>query len=204
VSVPKEDVTERAARIDELVRAILPRNSIPSHVRPAHLLDDDVVPPPRISSKVLALRELLRSGGRLGDLVDTAIATSRDVAEYYQPRLCSDVVESLHIAGLDAKNRVLLSMCVARGGVASCAVTPRDILRPLVLNACVSGIVVHNHPSGDPQPSAADIALTDQLKRGADVLGVRLLDHIVIGASGYFSFLDAGLLAHLGTPSSEG
>lgn len=73
--------------------------------------------------------------------------------------------------------------------------TPADVLRPLLLNACSGAIVVHNHPSGDPTPSRDDIELTDRIVRGANVLGLRLVDHLIVGAEGYFSFLDGGLLS---------
>ncbi len=181
--------------IDELVATLLPRVPLPAHLRPSHLLDDAVVPPAKHATKVLALRELVRRGGRADNLLHERVGSSRDVAEFFLPRLRGDTMESLHVVGLDAKNRVRLMQCVARGGVSSCAVTPRDVLRPLILNAVVGGIVLHNHPSGDPQPSSDDVALTQRLARGAEVLGIRLLDHVIIGAEGYFSFLDAGLLA---------
>ncbi len=182
-------------RIDVLVATLLPRASLPAHLRPSQLLEESVVPPARIAAKVLALRELVRTGGRAENLLDRRIGSSRDVAEYFEPRLRGELNESLHVVGLDAKNRVRLAQCVARGGVSSCAVTPADVLRPLLLNACSGAIVVHNHPSGDPTPSRDDIELTDRIVRGANVLGLRLVDHLIVGAEGYFSFLDGGLLS---------
>lgn len=181
-------------RIDELVAAILPKAPLPSHLRPSQLLDEDVVPPAKVAAKVLALRELIRRGGRSEDLLGSRIGSSKDVAAHYLPLLRGDTMESLHLVGLDSRNAVRFMHCVCRGGVSSCAVSPRDLLRPLVLNACVAGIVIHNHPSGDPSPSPEDIALTERIARGAELLGMRLLDHVVIGADGHFSFLDAGLL----------
>lgn len=181
-------------RIDELVAAILPKAPLPSHLRPSQLLDEDVVPPAKVAAKVLALRELVRRGARHADLVGSRIASSKDIAAHYLPMLRGDTMESLHVVGLDARNGVRLMQCVCRGGVTSCAVTPRDILRPLVLNACAAGIVVHNHPSGDPSPSAEDTALTERIARGAELLGIRLLDHVVVGSEAHFSFLDTGLL----------
>lgn len=181
--------------IDELVATVLPTASLPAHLRPAQLLEDSVVPPARIAAKVLALRELVRTGGRAESLVDRRISSSRDVAEFFEPRLRGEVTESLHVVGLDAKNRVRFVQCVARGGVSSCAVTPSDVLRPLLLNACNACVVIHNHPSGDPTPSRDDVELTDRLAKSARLLGLHLLDHLIIGAQGYFSFLDGGLLA---------
>lgn len=183
-----------SSRVDELVAILLPRVALPSHLSPSHLLDGDVVPPAKHAAKVLALRELVRHGGRPDDLIDTRIVSSADVAAYYLPRLRGDTMESLHVVGLDGKNHVRFVQCVARGGISSCAVAPRDILRPVVLNASSALVLVHNHPSGDPTPSAEDLVLTERVVQGAEVLGVRVLDHIVIGARGHVSFLDAGLL----------
>jgi DNA repair protein RadC len=181
-------------RVDELVATILPKTSLPSHLRPSQLLDPDVVLPAHAAAKVLALRELIRIGGRSGDIIDTPIASSSDIAAYYMPRLRDDTMESIHLVGLDTRNRVRFAMCVCRGGISSCAVHPRDLLRPLVLNAAAAACIVHNHPSGDPSPSPEDIALTERVAKAAEVLGIRLLDHVVIGRDTHFSFLDAGLL----------
>lgn len=181
-------------RIDELIALVLPKAPLPSHLRPSMLLDEAVVPPAKVAAKVLALRELIRRGGRADELADLCITSSTDVAARYRSRLGADTLESMHIVGLDGRHRVRVEMCVARGGISSCAVTPSDVMRPLVLNACAAGVVVHNHPSGDPSPSPEDIALTERLAAAATALGIRLLDHVIVAADGHFSFLDAGLL----------
>lgn len=181
-----------ATEIDAWVATLLPRAPLPDHLRPADLLDEAVVPPAKVAEKVMALRKLVKSGGRSEPLTDR-IASSRDVAAYFEPRLRGDTMESIWVVGLDAKNRVVLQHLSARGGLTSCSVTPADLLRPVVLNACAGAIMIHNHPSGDPTPSAEDVALTQRVQRGAELLGIKLLDHIIIGRAGYFSFLDAGL-----------
>jgi DNA repair protein RadC len=181
-------------RVDELVAAVLPKAPLPAHLPPRLLLDEAVVPPTKVATKVLALRELIKSGGRAEALLDRRITSSKDVAEHYLAYLRGDTMESFHVVGLDARDGVRVMQCVARGGVTRCALVPRDVLRPIVLNACAGFIAVHNHPSGDPTPSSEDIALMDDLAQAAAVLGVRLLDHVIIGADGHFSFTDAGLL----------
>lgn len=181
-------------RIDELVATILPRAPLPSHLPPRLLLDADVVPPAKVAAKVHALRELIRSGGRADNLLDGRIATSVDVAAHYIAYLGADTVESFHVVGLDIRNAVRLMQCVARGGISRCALYPRDVLRPIVVNACPAFIAVHNHPSGDPTPSDEDIALTRDLAKGADLLGVVLSDHVIVSAGGHYSFVDSGLL----------
>jgi DNA repair protein RadC len=182
-------------RIDELVAAILPKAPLASHLTPSLLLDEQVTPPAKVAEKVLALRELIKSGGRADNLLDRRISSSRDIGEHYLSLLRGDTMESLHVVGLDSRNGVRLKQCVCRGGVARCAVLPRDVLRPIVLHAAAALVVVHNHPSGDPTPSSEDISLTECLVAGAELLGIRFLDHIVVGAQGYYSFLDAGLIA---------
>jgi len=180
-------------RIDELVATILPRNRLPARLRPSQLLDEDVVPPESIAPKVEALRELLRTGGCAEPLTGR-ILSSRDVASYFVPKLGADSLESIWIVGLDAKGRARVVRQVARGGPAHCMVAPGDLLRVLVLNACPSGIVVHNHPSGDPTPSPEDVDLTRRARTGAELLGLRLLDHVIVGGARHFSFVDEGLL----------
>jgi DNA repair protein RadC len=76
---------------------------------------------------------------------------------------------------------------------------PRDVFRPAVVSSAYAMIVVHNHPSGDPSPSQTDHSLTRRLAEAAELLQIKLLDHIIIGApseqsAGYFSFKEAGVL----------
>ena len=75
-----------------------------------------------------------------------------------------------------------------------CAVVPGDVFRSLLREAASGVIFVHNHPSGDARPSAEDCALTARLIEAGALLGVRVLDHVIIGREGYFSFLDRGLM----------
>ena len=180
-------------RIDELIAQILPRNRLPRRLRPSHLLDDSVVPPPGVAEKVYALRALVKSGG-FEEPLSGRLVSSREVAAYFRPLIGADTMESFWVIGLDAKNRVRVEHQVSRGGLSSCPVSPSDAIRPVVLNACVGAIAIHNHPSGDTAPSREDIVLTERLSQGFELLGLRLVDHIIVGADEYFSFLDAGLL----------
>ena len=179
--------------LDELVATVIETRDLPAHLGPRNLLDDDVIPPPPIARRVHALRALIRSGGDDAPLTGR-LASSRDVARYFGPLLRDEKTESVWVVGCDARNRVRFYRQVARGGIAGCAVTMADILRPVLLNACSGVLLVHPHPSGDPSPSADDIELTRRLRDAADLLGLRLLDHVVLGREGSFSFVDAGLL----------
>ena len=125
------------------------------------------------------------------------IATSRDVAAALSPRLSAESREHFLAVALDAKNQPLAELTIAIGGLSACAVLAADVFRPVLQAAAVSVIFVHNHPSGDPTPSEADLAITERLCRAGEVLGIGVLDHVVLGAQDYFSFADAGILAGL-------
>lgn len=179
--------------LDALVREVLPRRKLPKHLEPRHLLDADVEPPPDIARQVHALRALVRCGGRAPELTGR-LGSSQAVADYYGPMLRGESVESIWIVGCDAKNQVRFHRLVARGGATRCSVSVGEMLRPLVLNAAVTAVLVHNHPSGDPTPSAEDTELTGRVVEAAELLGIKLLDHVIVAGDRYFSFLDAGLM----------
>jgi len=100
--------------------------------------------------------------------------------------------ETLVGIGLDVKNRVLVETTLALGGVCSIEILPRDVFMPILREGAAAAIFVHNHPSGDPRPSEDDRRLTRRLAAaGADFLGVRVLDHIIVGDQGFFSFAES-------------
>ncbi len=123
------------------------------------------------------------------------IVSSRDVDAAFRPQLADLDHERFMAIALDAKSRPIREIEIARGGLSACAVAPSDVFRALVREAAASVIVLHNHPSGEPSPSPEDVALTERLTRAGELIGIRVLDHVVIGREGYFSFLDAGLIA---------
>lgn len=162
------------------------------------LLEQVVGVGPTKASRIVAAVELgrrvlarpLPRGARIG--------SSRDVDAALRPRLADAEVERFVAIALDAKNRPLGELEIARGGLSACPVSPADVFRTLLREAAAGVIFVHNHPSGDPSPSPDDVALTERLQKAGALLGVQVLDHVIIGREGYFSFLDSGLLAGRG------
>ncbi len=104
--------------------------------------------------------------------------------------------EHFWVVGLNTKNRIKYIELVSLGSVRSAFVHPRETFRLAVHEGVASIIVVHNHPTGDTEPSRDDIVLTERLKEAGDILDVRLLDHVIIGNGGrnYLSLSQAGRL----------
>lgn len=111
-----------------------------------------------------------------------------------RPRLATAQSERFLAIALDVKQRLIAEIEIGRGGMTACPVDPGDVFRALLREAAVGAIFVHNHPSGDPQPSVDDVQLTDRLTRAGSLLGIHVLDHVIVAAQGHFSFADAGLL----------
>lgn len=102
--------------------------------------------------------------------------------------------ERFVVVALDARNRILARHVAAVGSLTACIVHPREVFAPLIRDRAAATILIHNHPSGDPSPSAEDLELTERLTQAGRLLGIIVLDHLVVGNDGYYSFRDAGRL----------
>jgi DNA repair protein RadC len=135
----------------------------------------------------LGRRTLTEPLQRGAALVDAAVAE-----KLMWSRLAHREQEELHVIGLDVRQRIVLEFIAAIGSVAEVRIDPRDVYRPLLQENAHAAIVVHNHPSGSLEPSESDLALTRQLGAAGDIVGVKLLDHIIVARSGVFSFARHG------------
>jgi DNA repair protein RadC len=97
---------------------------------------------------------------------------------------------------LDRKNRVTRDVMISQGSLTASVVHPREVFNPAIRDSAAAVICVHNHPSGDPQPSQEDRQLTTRLVEAGHLLGIPVLDHIIVGCDRYMSFADEGLLNH--------
>ncbi|MBU2598667.1 MAG: DNA repair protein RadC [Actinobacteria bacterium] len=95
---------------------------------------------------------------------------------------------------LDGKNRVLNYEIVSLGSLNSSIVHPRESFKSAVKNSAASVVFIHNHPTGDPTPSSDDIAITKRLVEAGKILGIKVLDHIIVGDTTHFSFSEENLL----------
>jgi DNA repair protein RadC len=122
------------------------------------------------------------------------IREPEDVVRLFDGRLRDLQVEEFHLLALDSQSQVLREVLITRGLLNSSLVHPREVFRAAIAEAAAGIIVVHNHPSGDPTPSAEDRSVTRQLAEAGRLLDLPLYDHVVIAGDRYVSFATAGLL----------
>jgi DNA repair protein RadC len=122
------------------------------------------------------------------------LRSPREVHELYSDRLQDLPAEEFHVAVLDTQHRLERDITVTRGTLNSSLVHPREVFREAIAERAAAIILVHNHPSGDPTPSADDRLVTEQLVGAGRLLDIPVHDHIIIGRGRYTSFAEAGLL----------
>jgi DNA repair protein RadC len=116
--------------------------------------------------------------------------SSQSVYDYFAPLLRETRQERFWAVLLDNKHRVMRDLTVSTGSLTSSLVHPREAFAAAVRDSAAAVIFVHNHPSGDPSPSAEDRQLTERLVACGDLMGIPVLDHIIIGRTTYYSFAD--------------
>ena len=127
------------------------------------------------------------------DVAGAPLSNSETVFLRYGRRLMASPVEHFFVICVDAKNRARAEREVARGGRTTCQVDPAEVFRLLIAESASGAIFVHNHPSGDPEPSPQDLQLTERLVAAGSLLDIRILDHVIVGSGRYTSLRDAGL-----------
>ena len=122
------------------------------------------------------------------------LRSPRDVYAAFAPRLEDLPVEEFHVAVLDSQHRLERDIAVTRGILNSSLVHPREVFREAIAERAAAVILVHNHPSGDPTPSADDRLVTEQLVAAGRLLDIPVHDHVIVGRGRYMSFAEAGIL----------
>ena len=118
----------------------------------------------------------------------------QQVFDYFHHEFRDSRKEYFLILLLDGKNRIIRRVQVSEGSLNQSIVHPREVYLPAVKESAAAIILVHNHPTGDPAPSSEDIAITRRLKEAGEIMGIKVLDHIIIGDGEYLSFVERGLL----------
>ena len=125
--------------------------------------------------------------------VGVSFRSSTDIYKLFKG-LVEMPVETFLVLHLDGKNRMVGMTTWSIGSMTSSLVHPRDVFRTAIANMTAGLIFIHNHPSGDPAPSEEDIQITERLCEVGKLIGIKCLDHIIIGSGRYFSFADQGLI----------
>lgn len=147
------------------------------------------------AAEVVAALELGRRAARALAGDRPQILRPEDAAALLTPRLAHLEREESVVLLLDRRHRVLREVSVGVGGVAHSPMEPREVFAAAFREPGVAAVLVaHNHPSGEPTPSADDLAITRRLARGADLIGLEFVDHIIIAATGWKSLVEAGAL----------
>lgn len=114
--------------------------------------------------------------------------------DYCRLSLAQEEREQFHVLFLDRKNQLIADEVLGRGTVDHAPVYPREVVRRALELSASAIILVHNHPSGDPKPSAADVAITREIAHAAKLLDITVHDHLVVGRQGVASFKSLGLM----------
>ncbi len=163
-----------------------------------HLTIDDMLKIPGIGEvkavKLLCIAELSDRIARSKARTRLDFKTPRTVADYYMETMCHYQREHVMLVCLNNQGQLICDYEVSVGTVKTASLSPREIfIKALQVNA-VQIIILHNHPSGDPAPSNADLEMTEQLRNAGIILGINLIDHVIIGDHRYYSFLENNVL----------
>jgi DNA repair protein RadC len=122
----------------------------------------------------------------------TRFTAPQQVADTFQ-FLMKETKEMFITLHLDGKNRIICMDLVSIGSLNQSIVHPREVFKTALLSNAAAVLLIHQHPTGDPSPSSEDISITRRLKEAGEIIGIKVLDHIIIG-DGYVSFVERGLL----------
>lgn len=120
----------------------------------------------------------------------THLSSAKDVYVFMKNRFLLEKKEYFYILLLDIKNRLIKESMISQGTLTASIVHPREVFNVAIKESAASIILIHNHPSGDPKPSQEDIEITRQLKQAGQIIGIKVLDHVIIGQGVYFSFAE--------------
>jgi DNA repair protein RadC len=147
---------------------------------------------PRRAAVLRAALELGRRAAAAPLAPGTLVRDAAAVHGHFRGRLPQLEREVFYGLLLDGKNRVQGEVLVSEGSLTAALVHPREVFSAAIRAAAAAVILVHNHPSGDPTPSAEDRAITERLRQVGELVGIRVLDHVVIGRGGYTSMAEQG------------
>lgn len=140
------------------------------------------------SIQLMAVCELARRLTRIEFKEGYVFTTPRAIADYYMAYMSRLKHEEVHVMMLDTKQRMISECLLTKGTVNASLIAPREIFIQALRENAVGIVLIHNHPSGDDTPSREDLAATERVRAAGEIVGIRLIDHIIIGG-GHFTSL---------------
>lgn len=148
-------------------------------------------------AKIAQMKAAIEIGKRFlkeKSLTKIKITTSKDLVDYFTPYMRDMKKEVFKAVLLDGKNKIIKDVTISEGTLTKSIVHPREIIKSAVTESAAALVLIHNHPSGEPQPSQDDIDITNRIISACELVGIRILDHVIIGDNNYFSFFNEGLI----------
>ncbi len=125
---------------------------------------------------------------------DKKITSPQDVADIFIPLLRDEIKENFYVVCLNSANKIIRNEIVSVGNLNSSVVHPREIFKAAIENNSASIILIHNHPSGNPEPSNEDISITRKIVESGKIMDIPVFDHIIIAGNGFTSFVEKRIL----------
>lgn len=146
------------------------------------------------ATQLLCMSEITRRMAKATRKDGIHLSSPDSVASYYMEDMRHLTTEQIMLVLLDSKSKILDEQIISRGTVNASLLTPREIFIYALKHGAVNIILLHNHPSGDPSPSAEDLVATKRVREAGVLIGIRLMDHLIIGDNRYISLKEQGLL----------
>ena len=148
-------------------------------------------------AKITQIKAAMEIGKRFlkeKSLTRIKIRTSKDIVDHFMPYLRDMKKEVFKVVLLDGKNKIIKDVTISEGTLTKSIVHPREVIKEAVTESASALVLIHNHPSGEPQPSQDDIEITNRIISACELVGIKVLDHVIIGDNNYFSFFNEGLI----------
>ncbi len=148
-------------------------------------------------AKIAQIKAAIEIGKRFlkeKSIFKVKIKTSKDLVDYFMPYMRDIKKEIFKVVLLDGKNKIIKDVTISEGTLTKSIVHPREVIKEAIIESAAALVLIHNHPSGEPQPSQDDIEITNRIISACELIGIRVLDHVIIGDNNYFSFYNEGLI----------
>lgn len=144
------------------------------------------------AASIVAALELAKRRSQIQWQPGRRVDCAKELFQWFKEQFRGETQEIFWMICLNQRQRIIHQEIVSRGILTASLIHPREAFRSAIQRAAAAVLFVHNHPSGDPRPSAEDRAVTQRLRKAGEILGIRMLDHLIVAEGGFFSFAESG------------